>query len=91
MSESDVREFVNSLADDELMILLELAFQVYQDGNDYEWFKNIIDLSDEVVDPIFEKVVKLMGKVPLREGRDGRSKVQDTLGDTPQGDAAGDR
>jgi hypothetical protein len=91
MSEPGIREFVNALTDEELTILLELAFQVYQDGNDYEWFKNIIDLSDEVVDPIFEKVVKLMGKVPLREDRDGRSKVQDTFRDTEEGDATGDR
>jgi hypothetical protein len=56
-------EYAASLSHDDLLLVLEAAFQVYRDGNIYEWFMNTVDLTNEVADPVFGALSDFMVEV----------------------------
>lgn len=53
-------QFIGEFKEDELVILLELVYQTYEDGNLYEWFCDIADLDSEAYRSTFEKVTTYM-------------------------------
>ncbi len=64
----DWHEFVDFLSEEELGILMELVYQVYEDGNLYEWFCNIVDVDPDHYRKVFEEVVAFSSE----EGTEGQ-------------------
>jgi hypothetical protein len=50
------KEFISTeLTEEEALLILEAAFQLYEDGNLFEWFSNTIQADLDYLRPAFEK------------------------------------